>query len=255
MKDRKQWKYRKPLLMLVAGMILSAFIAFTEQKTASREFAGLEVYVEGVSDVYFVEEKEVVSLLKNAFPELENPANMNEISIDKMEKKVEAHPLVKNAEVYKDLKGTIMVKVSQHIPMARVVRPMAADGYISTTGKILPTSPNYTSRVLILEGSRAQALLQETDLTNHENQLLALIQYIHQDPFWSAQISSLELLKNGEVNLYQQVGRQVIEFGKPDNIDLKFRKIKTFYKKILPEKGWNTYGRVNVKYKDQIICE
>lgn len=255
MENRKQWKYKKPVLILLAGLGLFAFIAFTEHKTESRKIAGLEVYVEGVSDVYFVEEKEVDRLLRNAFPELDKLSNISELSINKMEKKVEAHPLVKKAEVYQDLKGTIMVKVEQHIPMARIVRPLAADGYISTTGKILPTSPNYTSRVLILEGSRAQALLQETDLTTNEAKLLELIQYVYQDPFWTAQISSVELLKNGEVNLYQQVGRQVIEFGKPENIPLKFRKIKTFYKKILPEKGWNTYSRVNIKYKDQIICE
>ncbi|WP_439482669.1 cell division protein FtsQ/DivIB [Cyclobacterium plantarum] len=255
MENTKPRKYKKPVLILLVGLILFAFIAFTEHKSESRQIAGLEVYVEGVSDVYFVEEKEVASLLRNAFPELDKLSNISEVSINKMEKKVEAHPLVKKAEVYQDLKGTIRVKVRQHIPMARIVRPRAADGYISTTGKILPTSPNYTSRVLILEGSRAQALLQETDLTNNEAQLLELIHFIYQDPFWTAQISSVELLRNGEVNLYQQVGRQVIEFGKPENIPLKFRKIKTFYKKILPEKGWNTYERVNVKYKDQIICE
>ncbi|SHN29464.1 cell division protein FtsQ [Cyclobacterium lianum] len=243
------------MLMLFVGLILFGFIAFAEHKTTSRKVAGLEVYVEGVSDVYFVEEKEVIALLKNAFPGLSEPAGTADISIEQMEKKVEAHPLVRNAEVYQDLKGTIRVKVSQHVPMARIVRPLAADGYISTSGKILPTSPNYTSRVLILEGSRAPSLLREKDLTEKEAQLLELIRHIYQDPFWSAQISSLELLKNGEVNLYQQVGRQVIEFGKPENIGLKFRKIKTFYKKILPEKGWNTYARVNVKYKDQIICE
>ncbi|NHE58024.1 cell division protein FtsQ/DivIB [Cyclobacterium plantarum] len=255
MENSKPRKYKKPVLILLVGLVLFAFIAFTEHKSESRQIAGLEVYVEGVSDVYFVEEKEVASLLRNAFPELDKLSNISEVSINKMEKKVEAHPLVKKAEVYQDLKGTIRVKVRQHIPMARIVRPRAADGYISTTGKILPTSPNYTSRVLILEGSRAQALLQETDLTNNEAQLLELIHFIYQDPFWTAQISSVELLRNGEVNLYQQVGRQVIEFGKPENIPLKFRKIKTFYTKILPEKGWNTYERVNVKYKDQIICE
>lgn len=170
-------------------------------------------------------------------------------------KKVEAHPFVKKAEVFRDLKGKIMVKVSQHVPMARIVRPKAADGYISTTGKILPTSTNYTSRVLLLTGKRAESLLKLDDLSEQESSLLALIRYISQDPFWAAQISSLDLLGNGDINLHQQVGKQVIEFGKPEDIELKFRKIKTYYKKILPEKGWNTYDRVNVKYKDQIICE
>ncbi len=255
MKGFNMKNVKKPILLVLAGLVLSGFIAFVEKKAASRTLSGLEIHVEGVSDVYFVEEKEVASLLTNAFPELEKQGALGAISINALEKKVEAHPFVKKAEVFRDLKGTIRVHVSQHVPMARIVRPMAADGYISSTGKILPTSSNYTSRVLVLTGRRAEALLKLEDLSASEPALLDLIHFINEDPFWAAQISSLELRDNGDIDLYQQVGKQVIEFGKPENIDMKFRKIKTYYKKILPEKGWNTYDRVNVKYKDQIICE
>jgi cell division protein FtsQ len=55
--------------------------------------------------------------------------------------------------------------------------------------------------------------------------------------------------------MYQQVGKQVIEFGEAKDIEEKFKKINLFYEEILPAKGWNTYSRVNVKYKGQIVCE
>ena len=61
--------------------------------------------------------------------------------------------------------------------------------------------------------------------------------------------------KDGEVELYPQVTKQKIEFGKPKDFEEKFSKLMTFYKEILPSKGWNYYERVNVKFKDQIICE
>ncbi|WP_339923484.1 cell division protein [uncultured Cyclobacterium sp.] len=251
----KGWKLKKSFLMMVLGVTLVGFIAFTEHKTESRALSELEVYVEGVSDVYFIDEKEVTELLTNAFPSLLSNTAKEKVSIHAVEKKVEAHPFVKKAEVFEDLKGTLMVKVSQHVPIARIVRPMAADGYISSSGKILPTSSNYTTRVLILTGSKAEALLKKNDLSIENAPLMELIRFINSEPFWLAQISALELLANGDINMYQQVGKQVIEFGKPEDIEIKFRKIKTYYKKILPEKGWNTYDRVNVKYKDQIICE
>jgi cell division protein FtsQ len=251
----KEWKFKRSFLMIVLGLTLFGFIAFTEHKAESRLYSGLEVYIESVSDVYFVDEKEVTDLLTNAFPGLLSNATKNKVSINEMEKKVEALPFIRKAEVFEDLKGTIMVKVKQHVPMARIVRPLAADGYISASGEILPTSSNYTTRVLILEGSKAEELLRQNNLSVEDSALLELIRFINSDPFWMAQISTLKLLPNGDINMYQQVGKQVIEFGKPENIEIKFRKIKTYYKKILPEKGWNTYDRVNVKYKDQIICE
>jgi cell division protein FtsQ len=55
--------------------------------------------------------------------------------------------------------------------------------------------------------------------------------------------------------MYQQVGKEVIDFGKPEMIESKFEKIAIFYEEILPSKGWNTYSRVCVKFKNQIVCE
>jgi cell division protein FtsQ len=65
----------------------------------------------------------------------------------------------------------------------------------------------------------------------------------------------VEVLGNEDLILYQQVGKQTIEFGKPEEIEEKFSRINIYYKEILPQKGWNTYSRVNVKFKGQIVCE
>jgi cell division protein FtsQ len=90
--------------------------------------------------------------------------------------------------------------------------------------------------------------------TAHEG-FLNLLAFVTKSDFWSAQINAMELLSNGEILLHQQVGKQVIEFGKPDEIEIKFKKINLFYNEIVPKKGWNAYDRVNVKFKNQIICE
>jgi cell division protein FtsQ len=57
------------------------------------------------------------------------------------------------------------------------------------------------------------------------------------------------------VTLYPQMGKQIIEFGMATDIESKFRKLKIFYKKILPVKGWNRYSKISLAYQDQIICE
>ncbi|MFC4872747.1 cell division protein FtsQ/DivIB [Negadavirga shengliensis] len=255
MEKGKRWKIKKQAIFVLLALILLVFIGFIEHKAADKPFTGLEVYVEGISDVYFVEEKDVIKLLENEFPVLGNKQMLEGISLHDLEKKVESHPFVKNAEVFTDLKGKIIVKVSQHVPMARIVRPMAADGYISTEGKVLPTSPHYTSRVMTIEGVKTGELLQAGDLSESYPGLLELIRYIHKDKFWNAQISAVEVLGNGDLILYQQVGKQTIEFGKPEEIEDKFSRINIYYKEILPQKGWNTYSRVNVKFKGQIVCE
>ena len=61
--------------------------------------------------------------------------------------------------------------------------------------------------------------------------------------------------RHGDIILYPQVTRQLIEFGKAEHFEEKFRKLRYFYTKILPSKGWNHYARVNVEFEHQIICE
>ncbi|MEX2593918.1 MAG: cell division protein [Anditalea sp.] len=247
------WQIKQSVSFILLAVVMVAFIAFVERK--EKQYKAMEVYVQGISDVYFVDEAEVLKLLENEFPVLKTGNHLADISLNKIEGKVESHPLVKNAEVFKDLKGNIVVKIEQYRPVARIIRPMAAHGYISVEGVVLPTSPRYTTRVLTLEGALADELLGQEDLSKEYGDLMKLIHFIEQDEFWSAQIASLEINRKQEIKMYQQVGKQVIEFGRPIEIEEKFKKITLFYKEILPVKGWNTYDRVNVKYKDQIICE
>jgi cell division protein FtsQ len=248
-------RIKKSFIFTVLVLILVGFIAFVEKKEGERRLAEIDVYVRSIADVYFVEEKEILKAVKTEFPLLETGVALHEVDLQQIERKVEKHPFVKNAEVYGDLKGNVRIEVEQHQPIARIVRPMAADGYITSEGLILPTSPNYTSRVLILEGAYAERLLALENLKDAEPELLTLIEFIQNDEFWKAQITELEIQRKGDIKLHQQVGRQVIEFGDASDIAEKFRKISLFYEKILPAQGWNTYHRVNVKYKDQIVCE
>ncbi len=78
---------------------------------------------------------------------------------------------------------------------------------------------------------------------------------MEKSPFWKAQIAQAEIAKDGDITLYPQIGRQTIDFGQPENIEDKFKRLDIFFKKILPVKGWNYYQKVSIKYNNQIVCE
>ncbi|WP_460538356.1 cell division protein FtsQ/DivIB [Echinicola sediminis] len=250
-----KFKIKQSAVFTALLLVLVVFIGFVEKKGAERSYRGLSVKVKGISDVYFVEEDEISAMLLKEFPALSKGEKLQNIELRTLEEKVESHPFVKNAEVYTDLKGEVLVAIDQFRPIARISRPLAADGYVSAEGLILPTSAHYTSRVLIINGARADELLAAKDLNKEYKDLLDLIYFIDKNEFWNAQIASVEVDRKGKIKLYQQVGRQVIEFGKPVDIEEKFEKINLFYEEIIPEKGWEAYSRVNVEFKDQIICE
>jgi cell division protein FtsQ len=93
--------------------------------------------------------------------------------------------------------------------------------------------------------------------TDTGKQLIELLIAIRQDSFWRAQITELTVEQSGEIMLRTQVGDQTIDFGLPVDTDMKFQKLKLFYKNIVPTtpKGLDTYKKVSVKFKNQIVCE
>ena len=239
---------------MTLGLILVGFIGFVEKRTQEKTYQGLEINLKAVSGLYFVEEKEIISIVSSAFPELKPGLPMKEIPLGDVEKRLEAHPFIKHADASLGQKGIVSLTLEQHEPIARIARPNAADGYITTEGLIIPTSPSYTSRVLILEGEHMEKLMDK-GTQDQMPELMPLIQYITKDEFWNAQITELEIRKRNDIRLHQQVGKQVIEFGDALDFESKFQRIEVLYKEILPRKGWNAYERISVKFKNQIVCE
>lgn len=246
---------KKVAAFVTLTLVLIGFIGFVEKQTLYKTFQGTEINIEGVSGVYFVEDAEITKILKEAFPDLKAGMMLEQVPMKGIETRLLGHPFVKSVEAMIGQKGILNLKISQHQPIARIAQPRGADGYITTEGKVIPTSTSYTSRVLILEGNYAEKLMDKGDITADMPELMKLIEFIIEDEFWNAQITELEVNSRDDIRLFQQVGRQVIEFGDAHDIANKFDRIAVFYKEILPRKGWNAYDRVSVKFKDQIVCE
>lgn len=247
-------KLKKFLAFLGLCLVLCGFIGFVEKQAQLKTYGGLEVDLEAVSGVYFVEEREIEQIVSAAFPNLKSDLPVTEVPLAMIEQRLAGHPFIKSAQASIGHKGIVTVKIQQHEPIARIAVPLGADGYITTEGLIIPTSPTYTSRVLILVGKYAETLMAQGNVDSMPD-LMPLIRFITKDEFWSAQVTELEINKQDDIRLHQQVGKQVIEFGDAQDIASKFRRINVLYKEILPRKGWNAYERISVKFKNQIVCE
>jgi cell division protein FtsQ len=250
----KMAKLKKALGFITICLVLVGFIGFVEKQSQLKTYQGLEIDLKAVSGVYFVEDKEIEAIVKLAFPELKVGLPISEVPLPAVETRLSGHPFIKSVQASIEQKGILKLTINQHEPIARIARPLAADGYITTEGLIIPTSPSYTSRVLILEGAFAEQLMDQGSVEAMP-ELMPLIEFVTKDEFWAAQVSELEINKRDDIRLHQQVGKQIIEFGDALDFESKFKRIDVLYKEILPRKGWNAYERISVKFKNQIVCE
>ncbi len=249
-------KIRREVKVVILLIAVSFLIAFSERKQGGAVCKDVQVEIENARDNYFLDEAEILRQVETSGQQIKG-INLERINLKKIETKLKLDKHILDAELYGDLKGNLIVRVELRRPIARIVQQDAPDAYIAEDGTVMSVSENYSSRVVLVSGPFVKPLLESEDLKKSEEgaKLLAMIKYIKEDDFWSAQIAQLDIDRVGKITLYPQVTSQLVEFGEPDNIEMKFKKLMIFYKEILPTRGWNKYERVNVEYEGQVIAK
>lgn len=251
-----KFNVKRELKIVAAILVVAIFIAFTEHKQTEVAIKDIVVRIENIQNNHFLDESDIMELMQVKLQNVRG-ASMDKVKLKEIETKVKMDPFIKNAEMYTDLKGNMIVRVELRRPIARIVRNDGPDGYIAEDGTVMPVSEKFTARVLLISGSYVRKLLRQGNLQKTEEgaQLLSLIRTIREDDFWNAQIAQLDIDSKTRIVMMPQVGDEQIEFGKPENMDVKFKKLKIFYKEILPSVGWNKYERVNLEYEGQLVAE
>ncbi len=241
---------------IVVSVLIFISIGFANREQNSRQYDELIIKISNQYNNYFIDKQYLSNIMTYGGTQLIEGNTIDRLKLRDIEKRLENELFISEAQSYRDLKGNLLVVVSQRRPVARIVRKNGPDAYIDDDGMILPVSEKFTSRVLLITGSFADSIVScENASEGGIKKYFELMQFINNDPFWKAQIAQLDINDKGEIDIYPQVTKQVVEFGLPEEIEKKFRKLDIFYKRILPYKGWNYYKRVNLKYSNQIICE
>lgn len=247
---------RREIKVVAILLGLVVLVAFSDRKLKDNTCHDIVIELDNDLENHFIDERDVLRMVES-YPKPLRAQSFSEINLKEIELKLKTHRNFKNVELFNDLKGNMVVHISLRRPIARLVQSNGPDAYLSEEGFVMPTSERYSSRVIIVSGPYVkQALLEQNlDLSPYGKQVLELLRFIQEDPFWNSQIAEVEILQNGKILLYPQVTRQIVEFGKPEKIEDRFLKLKVFYKKILPKQGWNKYARVNLEYETQIVAE
>lgn len=251
-----KFNIKREVKILAAILIVGAIIAFTERRQSRASIKDITIKMINVNENHFLDEGDIVNLMQLDKENLKG-ASMDRVNLKEVERKIRLEPFIKSAELYSDLKGNLVVSTELRRPIARIVRNDGPDGYIAEDGTVMPVSDKFTARVILISGSYIHHLLTLNNLNASLDgkNLVDLINTIRDNEFWSAQIAQLDIDNKMRITIFPQVGDERIEFGKPQDIDVKFRKLMIFYKEILPRMGWNKYNRVNLEYEGQIVAE
>jgi cell division protein FtsQ len=252
MATKPKVRFKRSIVITFWITIVFLVIVIIEATINYRSVAGIHINLSNQQDNYFLDTLEIKRLLTDNGKDKVQGSIFRQVSIRTLENRVKSNLFVNKCQIARNLNGDIFVEVDLSKPIARFVREEKPDFYTDSTGKIMPVVEKFTARTLLITREKNKNL---PDFAKKDKNLLKLLNYIHQNAFLKAQITQIDIDKKGNLMLYMQVGNQVFEFGRCVDVVEKLKKIKIFYQEILPLKGWMAYKKVNIKFKNQIICE
>lgn len=227
----------------------------------------LNVSVNQDNDLYFLDKLDIIQMIKDRGDSIVGQPKST-VNVAEIEKSLNSHSNIANAEAYMSINGEMKVEVTQRKPVVRVMNLDGDSYYIDSDGTFMPLSNKYTAKVLVASGILAEPFIKRytysiadigkdslLNATSLLDEIYAMANYINADKFWSSQIQQIYINKDRDMEIVPMVGDQKIIFGDTTAMDEKFKKLLTFYQQGLNTTGWwDKYSIINLKFKNQIVC-
>lgn len=253
----------KKVLYIVFYVIIAAGLIFLAGFAADRSLVmpctDPQISIVSRSGNYFIKTHTVEQMLarhlREADGELINPDRLRRVHAV-----VNNIPYVEHANVFRANTGKLGVEVVLRDPIIRVINRNNESYYIDQNGYLFPLSETHTARVMLATGYITTAYTPGVNIADHYPEMHALYNlyelasYINGDDFWKAFIDHIYVLPDGKFELTPKNGAHIIEFGNARQVEDKFSKLMQFYLYGLTQKGWHYYRRINLEYRNQIIC-
>ena len=159
-----------------------------------------------------------------------------------METRLLQNPMVRDAQVFVTVDGTLGANIKQRNPIARVAG--SPDYYVDEDGKTMPLSSVYAARVPLITGTSK----------NNFTELTPLLLKLRDDEFMRQGVVGLHKYRDGTVELRMRKHDFKVFFGKVKDIDKKIRNYKAFYQKTNRDKTLTGYELVNLQFGNQVVA-
>ena len=249
------YKGIKIALWFVFTAMVITLLAFTDKKHKSQPCKAPEISISKHNGFDFISEKIILTTLFNKGYTFKDQT-IDDINTNDIETILIGLPEVAAAEVYKTIDGTVNMEIKERKPVLRVMANEQSY-YIDDNAMIMPLSSHFIAHTHVVTGKLPKIELKDKTILSENSTLrdvYNITNYIVKDPFLDSQIVQIHLNDNGDIILIPRVGNQDIIFGDGNDIEDKFKRLKTFYQKGITPKELNKYKTLNLKYKQQIIC-
>ncbi len=165
--------------------------------------------------------------------------------LHRIERTIEAHPMVRTAECYLTPRNEMRVRITQRVPLLRVQMP--GDTYIiDRDRRVMPVRAAVKDSVLIARGAVGVQIASR--------QLADFAEWLEDEPYWKSRVAYVQVQSPQMVYLYLRgtiVPRALI--GPMRGYESKLKKLRTFLENGAEAIQDKHYREVDLRYKGQVV--
>ncbi len=234
------------ILTLLAALYITGASILAHHYYANRLCTGVRIEVTDTARNKFVTPYEINRDLDDIISTADGRP-LDKINTAKIERHLAAIDKIESATVVKTSDGKIVISVVPMRPVVRIFDNSGRSYYINKDGKRMSASSRYHSDVPIIQGSF-------TDTIFTPEHLLPLVNFIESDSTWRSLVSYIKADSPSDIIVVPVISGHVINLGDMQSLEDKFGRLRTFYRRVLPVKGWNFYDTISVKWGRQVVA-
>ena len=247
---------------LLVAALFAAYFFFTSKLVGQQSNAivcrELKVNVLDSAQNRFVNSADIFAILSQAGVVM-NQSKIKEINQHELENILNNRTAIKLSQVSVTTQGRLTVDIMQRKPILRL-QTENGGFYLDDSAYIFPLMNNFSSYVPIVTGEIPLDIPvnyrgELTDKSRWGADMLELGLLLQKEEYWNSMIEQIYVDKKGRLLFTPRVGMVDIIFGKPENIEYKFMKLRTFYDKVIPAEGWDKYISVDLSFSNQLVCK
>lgn len=235
---RVNWGYIKMIVLL--GLVVFLF-AFSSARNGRRAVSKPQVKFIGDNNLFITNEAVSKLLIQNRQGVKNVPKEI--LDLNELENALKSNPMIKTAEVYVAINGTLKAEIEQKTPIARV--SANASYYIDDEGLYMPLSNNYSARVPLVTG-----YIKKNNLKN----IYKVARKVREDVFLKKNVIEIHQSTDKKIYLKLRQCEFLVQLGSVSFLDKKINNLKAFYQKSQKEKTLNNYSKVNLQFENQVVC-
>jgi len=233
--------------------LLSIYFCFALMDRLDSQLTEVIIEVQAPNDdKYLISKKDVKKILKSKLGYDISLEKLGDMDLYDLENWLEADSRINTANLFVTKSNKLHIKIEQRKPIVRVDVSGGKDYYLDYKGGRIPITESV--RVPVATGAIDKYIPNYKNKPNNNlNGILQVAKGIHDDAFLASLIEQIHIDSKGQLTFVPKVGQLKILFGEAEDLEIKFYRIKLYYKEEVKKIGINKFKELDVRFAGQVV--